>query len=103
MLNYDWWYKVRALEAYSKGVVCCAHCGLTNIEALTIDHINDNGAAHRRKIGHHATHFYRWLHNNDYPDGFQVLCYNCNSTKHRFELPEHYVFLHSERIKYTEE
>jgi hypothetical protein len=43
---------------------------------LTIDHINGGGSQHRKKIGH--GHFYLWLYNHGYPDGYQVLCMNCN-------------------------
>jgi hypothetical protein len=55
----------------------CVCCGEDNIEFLTIDHINGNGAEHRRSVGSGAN-FYFWLKKNNYPEGFQVLCYNCN-------------------------
>ncbi len=47
-------------------------------EWLTIDHINNDGAAHRKEIGEGGTNFYRWLRKNNYPLGFRTLCWNCN-------------------------
>jgi len=28
-----------------------------------------------------STKFYRWLVENDFPEGFQILCHNCNFAK----------------------
>jgi len=57
----------------------CACCGETVYEFLTFDHINNDGAEHRKIIG--KTRIARWLKKNNYPDGFQVLCANCNHAK----------------------
>lgn len=56
----------------------CACCGETYRAVLSIDHINEDGAAHRREIGRNL---YRWLVNNGFPSGFQTLCRNCNWAK----------------------
>lgn len=57
----------------------CACCQEKQLEFLTIDHIDGNGRQHRREIGvSGGSAFYRWLKKNNYPDGFRVLCYNCN-------------------------
>jgi hypothetical protein len=54
----------------------------TNIGFLTIDHINGGGEKHRKELKLNAgTQFYRWLRNNGYPEGYQVMCYNCNCGK----------------------
>lgn len=53
----------------------CACCGETEPVFLTIDHVNDDGAEHRREIG--RGYLYRWLRQNGYPEGFQTLCWNC--------------------------
>lgn len=61
----------------------CGCCGST--EQLTIDHIDGNGRAHRIELfGRHdrgGVHFYRWLIEQGFPDGFQVLCKGCNASK----------------------
>ena len=57
----------------------CACCVETRYEFLAIDHINGGGNKHRReqKISNLAY----WIKRNNYPDGFQVLCHNCNMAK----------------------
>lgn len=45
-----------------------------------IDHIQHNGSQDRKRNGHSAT-FYRYLIDNNYPAGYQVLCANCNWIK----------------------
>jgi len=63
---------------------CCVECGTDNLSFLTIDHINNNGGAHRKEIG---PNIYEWLKKNNYPlEGFQVLCFNCNYSKHFKQL-----------------
>lgn len=57
----------------------CVDCGITDIDLLTIDHINNNGGKHRAEI---KTSICNWLKKNNYPSGFQILCFNCNCTKH---------------------
>jgi hypothetical protein len=76
------WKKNRIFEAY--GGYKCKFCGETKKEFLTIDHINDDGARHRREIAkiRPKTYFYKWLWENNFPDGFQVLCRNCNWGKY---------------------
>lgn len=57
---------------------CCACCGEIEPMFLTIDHINGGGNIHRRQIGKASVVLHRWLIKNDFPKGFQVLCFNCN-------------------------
>jgi len=65
---------------YGKYCVCC---GEENLEFLTIDHISNDGADHRKKITKAAgVTIYKWLTNNNFPPGFQTLCFNCNQAKH---------------------
>lgn len=59
----------------------CACCGQSQLIFLNIDHINQDGAEHRRVIG--ASALYRWLVKNNYPEGFRVLCFNCNIAMYR--------------------
>ena len=74
--------KRKVIEHYSSGSMKCLECGIDDIIVLCIDHINGNGQEHRRSINRTSgAGFYQWLIQNDYPDGFQVLCYNCNMRK----------------------
>lgn len=69
--------KKAAFEAY--GGCFCKCCQEYRFCFLTIDHIKRDGAAHRREIGRGADGIYSWLKRNNYPEGFRVLCFNCNS------------------------
>ena len=62
---------------YSGGSPKCACCGESMFEFLSIDHIGGGGKAHRKKIGG-SSYLYSWLERNGFPEGFQVLCHNCN-------------------------
>ena len=84
--------KIKVRRERVKDAVCaayggyeCACCGETEKLFLTIDHINNDGAEHRRKITgkrHSAGyHTYIWIVKNGFPEGFQVLCMNCNHGK----------------------
>jgi hypothetical protein len=71
--------KLEVLQHYSNLNPYCACCGETAIEFLAIDHKNGNGNEHRRKIGNKGgIHMYYWLRNNNFPEGYRVLCMNCN-------------------------
>ena len=62
------------------GAICnCPGCGVTEEKFLGIDHIHGNGGKHRKEIG--ARTIYKWLVKNNFPEGFQVLCHNCNQAK----------------------
>jgi hypothetical protein len=60
----------------------CVCCGETEIVFLTVDHIEGGGNDHRRQLGGSSQNLYRWLIKKGFPDGFQVLCFNCNQGKH---------------------
>ena len=79
--------KIEALTPYSKkmsnsNVPCCAcvKCREKEIKFLTIDHIHG-----RRLMGHShgfsGLRLYKWIIKNNFPDGLQVMCHNCNKAK----------------------
>lgn len=80
--NYD--LKIKVLSHYSNGYMCCAFCGYSNPVALSIDHVEGDGAKHRRELRAAHTHLYQWLVNSNFPKGFQVLCMNCQYVKRHF-------------------
>lgn len=58
----------------------CSCCKQTNPDLLTVDHINNDGYAERKKPGMAGgEQFYRNLRDQGYPDGYRLLCWNCNS------------------------
>ena len=62
----------------------CACCGEDELMFLTVDHINNDGNLHRKnKVSTSHHNIYGWLVRNGFPDGFQILCMNCNMGKHR--------------------
>lgn len=78
--------KIRQDVFMAYGGFVCVCCGEKGPMFLTIDHINNDGANHRRelkaKIGNGGAAFFYWLKQNKFPKGFQVLCRNCNWGKH---------------------
>ena len=49
-------------------------CVVSDPDMLTIDHINNDGAADRRSLG--GKEIYRRLKARGYPDGHQTMCWN---------------------------
>jgi hypothetical protein len=61
---------------------CCRCCGENfDIDFLSVDHID--GRTHLAKDEKHlrANLLNVWLKKNNFPDGFQILCHNCNFAK----------------------
>lgn len=75
-------------EAFIRyGGPTCRCCGESRWEFLTVDHVNNDGARHipaGAKYRLSGSRLYGWLKTNGYPEGFQVLCYNCNCAKGAF-------------------
>jgi len=71
--------KVTVIGKYSPSL-SCSRCGFSDMRALSIDHINGGGTRHHAIVGH-GTVFYQWLQKNNCPEGFQVLCMNCQWIK----------------------
>lgn len=57
----------------------CSCCGETERAFLSVDHVNNDGAAHKKAFNlKTGEQMYRWLKRNNFPAGFQILCMNCN-------------------------
>jgi hypothetical protein len=61
----------------------CPGCEVTFLGFLSIDHIESNGSTHVNKSGIkiQGNYLHGWLKKNNFPNGFQILCFNCNSSK----------------------
>lgn len=57
----------------------CACCGFDDMRALTLDHINNNGAEERKELGERGV--YRRSIERYRPDEYRVLCMNCQFIK----------------------
>lgn len=77
--------RLKVLMRYSnpQGRPVCNECGEQDIEVLCLDHINGGGNRELKALGVKGNVFYHWLAENDYPEGYQVLCANCNMRKAR--------------------
>ena len=73
--------KVEVLTHYSNSKLACVICGESRLACLSIDHINGGGSQHRRELKKRSQGFYRWLRNENYPEGYQTLCMNCQFIK----------------------
>lgn len=86
MLRYRQKLKAECFAAYGDKCVCC---GETIPAFLTLDHPNNDGAAHRKSLGFIAgkcgdgvgTHLYRRLKLQGWPPIVQLMCWNCNLGK----------------------
>jgi hypothetical protein len=71
--------KIIVLSHYGKGgkLQCCwPDCEVNDIDVLTIDHINNQGAKRRRQGQRSGDVLYRQLKRKKYPKGYQTLCMN---------------------------
>jgi hypothetical protein len=71
--------KLIVFQHYGEGKIRCKRCGMKDIRALSIDHINGGGSKHLKEI--RTSNMYLWLINNNFPTGYQVLCMNCQWIK----------------------
>lgn len=80
------------LKHYSSEIPFCACCEEKEIKFLSIDHINGGGNKHRKEIiGENSKggNIYVWLIKNNFPEGFQILCHNCNMAKGFYKICPH--------------
>lgn len=81
MREYREALKLEVLSIYGQS---CVVCGFSDIDALQIDHINNDGAEERRSLGGQnfsGWKFYEHLKKNNWPSGYQTLCANHNAIK----------------------
>jgi hypothetical protein len=71
--------RLEVLDHYSNGILECDCCKEKHIEFLSLDHKNGGGEKHRKLVGV-GIKFYLWIKKNNYPEGYRVLCHNCNQS-----------------------
>ena len=68
--------RTEILNYYGNKCVCCGEAERLFLE---LDHVNNDGAEHRRGVG---TNLMGWIIRNNFPNTIQLLCKNCNWGKH---------------------
>lgn len=76
--------KLEVIYWYSNGTMRCECCGELQYEFLAIDHIYNNGYNHRQsgELKRYSNDIINYLISNDFPEGYQILCHNCNQIKY---------------------
>lgn len=77
--------KFSVLVAYGGGIHKCEVCGESRLNRLTIDMIDGLGYCNQEQ----EEALYSLLDENVYPDGFQVLCRNCQYAKRHTNSKRH--------------
>ena len=70
--------RVQVLAAYGS---VCSCCGEAESAFLTIDHVIPYSQGGGPRGPRSGAYLYAWLKRNGYPDGFRVLCMNCNGVR----------------------
>lgn len=79
-------YRLQVLTYYGKGKLACIKCNFSDVRALCLDHINSNNknlirrtTRGEKSLGIES--YFREFIKQDFPDGYQTLCANCNLIK----------------------
>jgi hypothetical protein len=72
----------------------CPGCHVVTPEFMQLDHINNDGAKHRREIAGHnnkcgSKRMHYWLKTNGWPKIVQPMCANCNFAKGHYGACPH--------------
>lgn len=76
--------RIEVLSQYSGGPPRCLCCGEDRIDFLSLDHVNGlnrEKGERQHSYGRGGFHLYMKLKKAGFPDGFQVLCFNCNCAR----------------------
>lgn len=70
--------RLKVLRHYGPDCACCSEA---RVEFLAIDHTDGGGTQHRLSLGARGRgiSFYAWLIKQGLPEGYRVLCHNCNT------------------------
>lgn len=78
--SLDYYHKLRREVFNAYGGPVCACCEEDEYDFLTLDHINNDGAEQRKKYGSNPR-VLQVIKQQGFPEGYQVLCANCNTSK----------------------
>lgn len=82
-INKNYNNRLEVIYWYSDGSMVCKNCGNHYYEFLAVDHMNNDGYAHRSsgELKKYSNNICTYLVANNFPDGYQILCHNCNQLK----------------------
>lgn len=80
------WANKKKNDIYDKYGGKCQCCGETNRAFFTIDHINGGGNKERK---FYQSQTWKLVIKRNYPDDYQILCYNCNNAKYKLGVCPH--------------
>lgn len=90
--------KLGIFNHYCNNDIKCNHCEESELCLLTVDHINGGGNKHKKEI----KSLYSWIKRNNYPEGFQILCWNCQLRKKNQEIkPKNPTFRQLQAAEYV--
>ncbi|MGD0145955.1 MAG: hypothetical protein ABSB53_03770 [Nitrososphaerales archaeon] len=75
--------RMNSLTHYSAGEIKCSNpLGMhkepfTDVRALTLGPVNEEETIEAKQAKKKGGSFYAWLRKKGYPEGYQVLCFNC--------------------------
>jgi len=85
--------KLEMIEAYGGKCTCC---GESNYKFLALDHVNNDGNIHRKKLAAErgikkvrCDTIWREARRNNFPDSYTILCMNCNYAKSAYGICPH--------------
>lgn len=74
--------RLRKLVLEHYGAYChCPGCKVATFEFLAFDHVEGGGNKHHQELRQEGIGICNWLKKHNFPEGFQVLCHNCNMAK----------------------
>ena len=73
------------IRAYGGKCQCPGGCDVTTPEFLSLGHVFNDGARHRRETGVRGYQMYRKIAEEGYPkDRYRLECHNCNMARAHF-------------------
>ena len=72
-------FREAAVTGYGHKCICC---GVSETVFLEIHHPEGNGKVDRKEKGG-SLYFYRWLVENNFPQGYELVCANCHKAIHQ--------------------
>lgn len=70
--------RLAALQHYGGESPECACCQEWRLDFLALDHIGGGGNEHRKELRQRGLNIWEHLRREGYPNGYRVLCHNCN-------------------------